>query len=282
MKMKYFIIAVLSCLIFASCETLGITFGENQAPLLSNSTNSNTGSTILANQQTQQHPPNETRRPVNLFPTMRNTNARADPDAANWNIEILDTGKDAEYLSPIEKDVILEMNKVRTDPKKYAELYIQPMLRYFNGNLYQKPGEIAIRTNEGKKAVEICITALSRNAKVAVLVPELGLSLGAKDHTIDQGKTGKTGHDGSDRSTPFTRIQRYGSGYSYAGENIEYGSTTGRDIVVRLLVDDGVPSRGHRTNIMNRNFTQTGVSHGSHPQYRTMCAIVYAKGYTSN
>jgi len=155
-------------------------------------------------------------------------------------------------------------------------------LRYYNGNLYQRPGQITIRTQEGRRAVESCISALSRAAKVPVLMPELGLSLGAKDHSIDQGKSGRTGHDGSDRSTPFTRIQRYGKGYTYAGENIAYGTATGRDIVIQLLVDDGVPSRGHRTNIMNRNFTQTGVSAGVHPQYRTICVIVYANGYVSN
>ncbi|GHV25269.1 hypothetical protein FACS189498_3340 [Spirochaetia bacterium] len=99
--------------------------------------------------------------------------------------------------------------------------------------------------------------------------------------SIDQGKTGKTGHDGSDKSTPFTRIERYGGGYNRAGENLAYGSNTGRDIIVDLLIDDGVPSRGHRTNIMERRFSQTGVSFGTHPQYRTMCAITYANGYVS-
>jgi uncharacterized protein YkwD len=204
------------------------------------------------------------------------------PDAANWDVAVLDTAKDADYLTGIEKDVVLEMNKARSNPKKYVELYIQPMLRYYNGNNYSEPGEITIVTQEGKKAVENCISAMSRMQSSPLLQPELGLSLGAKDHAVDQGKTGKTGHDGSDKSTPFTRITRYGTGYTTAGENLAYGPTTGRDIVVELLVDDGVPSRGHRTNIMNKSFTQTGVSFGTHPQYRTTCAIAYANGYVSN
>jgi hypothetical protein len=79
---------------------------------------------------------------------------RANADAANWDIAKLDTARDAAYLSAIEKDVILEMNKVRSDPKKYAELYIKPRLQYFNGNLYSVPGRTTIQTNEGKKAVE--------------------------------------------------------------------------------------------------------------------------------
>jgi uncharacterized protein YkwD len=208
-------------------------------------------------------------------------NRRADSDAANWDIAALDTAKDAEYLTGVEKDVILEMNKARSNPKKYAELYIQPRLRYYSGNNYSVPGQITIVTQEGKKAVDNCISVMSKMQATPLLTPELGLSLGAKDHTADQGKTGQTGHDGSDKSDPFIRINRYGGGYKTAGENLAYGPTTGRDIIVDLLIDDGVPSRGHRTNIMNKSFTQSGVSFGTHPQYRTMCTITYANGYTS-
>lgn len=207
---------------------------------------------------------------------------RGNPDAENWDIEALDTAKDADYLTGIEKDVVLEMNKVRSDPKKYAELYIRPKLNYFNGKNFSEPGKITLVTQEGKKAVDDCIAALSKMKSVPLLTPELGLSLGAKDHVTDQSKTGQTGHTGSDKSTPFTRITRYGQGYTTAGENLAYGETTGRGIVTQLLIDDGVPSRGHRTNIMNKGFLQTGVAFGTHPQFRTMCAITYAAGYVSN
>jgi uncharacterized protein YkwD len=122
---------------------------------------------------------------------------------------------------------------------------------------------------------------------VDILIPERGLSLAAKDHVTDQSRTGQTGHNGSDGSTPETRIKRYGvfSGYwvfRALGENIAYGFTTGREIVCALLIDDGVPNRGHRTNIMHMVFTQTGVAYGTHTQYRTSCTITYANGYKSN
>jgi len=283
MKVTIAILSITFCLMNASCETIGQIFEEKQTSSQSNASSTDSGTPIKVSQQP---PPrssiNDTGTPANPGQASRSTNRRGDPDAANWNIDILDTAKDAAYLSPIEKDVVLEMNKVRTDPQKYADLYIQPELRYYNGNLYQKPGQITIQTQEGKKAVESCVSALSKTARVSVLTPELGLSLGAKDHTIDQGKTGKTGHDGSDKSTPLARILRYGKGYTQAGENLAYGPVSGREIVVQLLIDDGVPSRGHRTNIMNKNFSQTGVSFGPHPQFRTMCTITYANGYVSN
>jgi hypothetical protein len=207
---------------------------------------------------------------------------RSDPDAENWDIDALDTAKDADYLTGIEKDVVLETNKARTDPKKYAELYIQPELKYYKGKRLARPGQAFILMQEGQAAVEECVAEMTNTEPMGALTPEQGLSLGAKDHAIDQGKTGETGHTGSDDSDPFERIERYGDSLTTAGENIAYGAATGREIVIQLLVDDGVPDRGHRINIMKSDFAQTGVAFGSHPKLRTMCAISYAKNYRSN
>ena len=209
---------------------------------------------------------------------------RGDPDAANWDIAALDTAADANDLTGIEKDVILEMNKVRTDPGKYARLYIQPRLQYFQRRNYTVPGEITLVTNEGASAVRECVNVLNRTNSVGILRPEKGLNLAAKDHVADQAARGQTGHRGTDRSTPEVRMKRYGifrAPFTF-GENIAYGPSTGREIVCQLLIDDGVKGRGHRKNILNGNFNQTGVGFGSHNKFRTSCTIVYASGYVNN
>ncbi len=105
------------------------------------------------------------------------------------------------------------------------------------------------------------------------------MSLAAKDHSNDQSKTGATGHTGSDNSDPFERMNRYGKWNITAGENIDYGSSNGLRIILQLLVDDGVSSRGHRKNILNNEFNISGVSINTHIKYRNMCVITYAGQY---
>jgi hypothetical protein len=208
---------------------------------------------------------------------------RAEPDRENWDIDSLDTARDADYLNGVEKDVILEMNMARSDPAKYAGLYIRPRLAFFQGNLFHGPGDtVATRTREGPGAVNQCIRTMTGMGSVPVLRPEPGLSLGARDHVNDTGASGRTGHTGGDGSTFTRRVSRYGSRGTIMGENIDYGMRTGRDIVVHLLIDDGVPSRGHLRNIMNGGYFQAGVAFGYHARYGYMCVIDYAANYTSN
>ena len=199
-------------------------------------------------------------------------------DSDKWDIEKLDTARNVDYLSVIEKDVVLEMNKARSNPALYAQLYLEPRIKKFSGKIYDGN----LMTNEGVNAVNDCISVMKKTKALALLIPERGLSLAAQKHSSTQGETDQTGHTGVDGSTPFTRIQKYVT-YKAAGENISYGSKSGRDIVVQLLIDDGVPSRGHRKNILSKDFSSTGVGYSKqHKLYGSVCVITYAGRYSEN
>jgi uncharacterized protein YkwD len=203
----------------------------------------------------------------------------AGKSSSKWIAEKIDTTKGADYLSDVERQVIVEINKARSDPKAYALAYIEPLREYYQGTILQYPGEMGVRTNEGIHALVECIRVLTATKPVGVLSPKKGLTLAARDQAKDQAKTGATGHTGSDHSTLTDRMNRYGKWDLAAGENIDYGNAQARRIVISLLIDDGVVSRGHRKNILDKAFNFIGVAVGPHPTYRSMCVLDFAGAY---
>jgi uncharacterized protein YkwD len=196
-----------------------------------------------------------------------------------WKSDVIDTTSAAGYLSETERQVIIEINLVRTDPGEYARRFIAPLRAYFHGSLLEYPGEIAISTDEGPLALDECIKELAAAKPQSPLSPREGLTLAAREHALDQSKTGVTGHSGGDGSTMLDRMSRYGNWDFSSGENIDYGNGDARRIVISLLIDDGVKSRGHRKNLMSGSFRVVGVAVGPHPVYEYMCVIDFAGDY---
>ena len=196
-----------------------------------------------------------------------------------WESKAINTGENANYLTDLEKNILIEMNMVRTNPKRYAEMYLTELKSYYKGKEILFPDNYCKLTTEGVKAVDECYDYLVSKRPMGVLEPLEQLCRAARDHAIDQGETGDIGHVGSDSSTISDRINRYGKHLIAVGENICYGHNLARRIVLILLVNDGVPSRGHRENTMFDRFKYVGIAFGSHPEYKYVCVIDFVGGF---
>lgn len=258
--MKKFTIAVFSVLmLFASCGIFGETLNKK------GKSDSKFFKSIKKSQN------NSGSKKLSLTPKY----TREDIDAEIWDLSILDTARDVDYMDEIEKDIVLEMNMARTNPKKYSELYIEPRTKKFNGTIYGG----SLQTFEGVAVVNECVKFMNSRKPLQTLAPSKGLTRAAKDHAETQSLTDEIGHNSTDGADPFTRMKRYGS-YRTAGENISYGSKTAREIVVSLLIDDGVKSRGHRKNIMSKDFKTTGIGFAAqHKKYGCECVLDFADDF---
>jgi len=177
------------------------------------------------------------------------------------------------------RQVLAETNIARTNPRRYAG-YIKEFRGRFLGKTYRTPGSAAmVVTSEGVAALDEAIEVLSRQRPVPALSWSPGLARAAADLVREQSGTGDTGHDGGSSGDIRERIERHGTWMGRIAENIGYGPDTARLMVMELIIDDGVPDRGHRKNIFNAAFKTAGVACGPHPRYRNMCVTDFASEF---
>jgi uncharacterized protein YkwD len=135
-----------------------------------------------------------------------------------------------------------------------------------------------MRTKEGTRALDEAIRFLRNAAPQAPLTFSMGMSRAAADHCAEQAGGGMS-HSGRRGSSTGDRINRYGTWSGRWGENLSCGRSSAREIVMALIIDDGLRSRKHRANIFNPAFAYAGAAIGPHAQYRTICSIEFAGGY---
>ena len=135
------------------------------------------------------------------------------------------------YLSNEEKDIFLYANLARKQPKKFNAFY-----REF----------VKVRRTKWKELLSKnpYYTSLSsdllKQKQLDPLYPDKALFELAKCWAIESGERGITGHN---------RIKCENVGR----ENCSYGYSKGLDIIMQLLIDEGVESLGHRTNILSNS-----------------------------
>jgi uncharacterized protein YkwD len=109
---------------------------------------------------------------------------------------------------------------------------------------------------------------LLKQTPVPPLFKHNGLCKAAKDHQIDVCKNGRFDHEGSDGSSFCSRILNYckkGPGAMAEMIGLDFdlkNRKTAELTILGLIIDDGIPDRGHRHTIFNPLYKYVGWSTG--------------------
>jgi uncharacterized protein YkwD len=201
--------------------------------------------------------------------------------SAQENIK-LNTAGNCNYMKAIEREMVAEINLVRSNPAGYARYikYYYELAKlnldhfgvgkrnYSLSILYEKTERgqrkkqvDTVWSNEYEEevhAIESLLRDLKNTPPMSILLPDKGIYEAARKHGIDQDRHNWTlGHQGSDGSWPWERIMKYSPQMQAGNENLagRFPEPTARDIVIQLLIDSGIPEYGHRYNMLDPKWT---------------------------
>ena len=151
-----------------------------------------------------------------------------------------------ENMSKQEKNVIWILNMARTNPQLFCETVVKKYAAYsLNDEL------------ESTTWYKSLVTTMTTMKPVNLLEPSKECYTSAQCHAYSSGVRGYEGHErkGSCTSKEY-----------YNGECCDYSNDEAIDIVMSLLIDENVPSLGHR-NICFSSYKSIGVSIQPHKKW---------------
>ena len=176
-----------------------------------------------------------------------------------------------EACERIKREVIAESNRIRTNPKAYIPI-LEGYLKNFDGNLLTLPDKHEIlETEEGPRAYKEAIEFLKNQKPINVIEYDEEASKVALEYSkfLSNSKEGQV----EDENQIEQRVEKY-LDYDYSiSENIDFGGSTGVEVIVNLLVDDGVKNRTHRENLFSDKYEYYGVGVFEHSDY-DFCTVI--------
>jgi uncharacterized protein YkwD len=161
------------------------------------------------------------------------------------------------------EEIVSILNAVRTNPQNFIVEYLNP---------YIEKNDLA-----GNKYVVSLVAELKAGKRLEALQLSPKISKISKAHAIDMGSKGKVGHNSSDGTTFDKRLRTKAKAGGAIGENCDYGNEKPIDIVMSLLIDDGIESLGHRKNILEPRFKWIGIAIEPHKKYEVSCVMDFVE-----
>jgi LysM repeat protein/uncharacterized protein YkwD len=143
-------------------------------------------------------------------------------------------------MTPEEIKMVEEINLIRRNPAGYI-VHIEKYIK----DLERTQGNASAIT-----AARELITELFAMPVLSTLQPMECIYSAGKKYGIEQRTRGVADHQGADGSMPWDRIIRACPAIKDGNENLVGGPSDIREAVILLLVDDNIPTRGHRRTIL--------------------------------
>lgn len=196
-------------------------------------------------------------------------------------IDSLNTAKSCQYMKPEEREMVYEINLVRSNPAGYVNTIDSILKRSLMTLKTRGKGQrnyaltFSTTTVNGKESKKIDTTWNYENVeevralrslrydlktmnKRSVLQPDSGIYLAMKSFAADQDlHQWKLLHTGSNGDSPWDRIKKYSPKMLFGNENGAGSSpkNNARETVLQLLMDCGIPGYGHRYNLLDKQWT---------------------------
>lgn len=71
------------------------------------------------------------------------------------------------------------------------------------------------------------------------------------------------------------RVNKYAEWDGHISESVEYCYGDPQELIINLLIDDGIPLRGNRKNILNPEFNAFGIGLASHKDANLVAVFTY-------
>jgi uncharacterized protein YkwD len=144
-----------------------------------------------------------------------------------------------------------------------------------NNILKKRDSNLQIQTVEGKDAYIEAINFLQNQEGVPPVKEESRLNSAALDLVKDIGTRGVVSHQDQYGQYVSERIEKYCEWDYSASEVIEVSSKNPQDILISLIVDDGLKNRPDRMTLFNPAYNFVGISCGMHSEYEIVTVIVF-------
>ena len=180
------------------------------------------------------------------------------------------------------EEIFRTISELRESPRSFSIRVQDTFSHYMQDNVLHRPGTVPLQTREGVSAAHELYSELLEIESLPPLECSHGLTLAAIHHCHDTGPLGIVGHIGSRETSLQKRVEGFGKWSGNLVEALDYGSCNAFEVVLSLLIDDGLSTRPHRKALLNPNFTKLGIGAGPHSEFKTVVCLLFSVGFNDN